>query len=93
MMNEDGEEANPVLIYTSTFELRGVFVARRVESYSANTRGTTKLGQTKLSPSSLALGLGLVDLWTKRPTKTRESTASLLLHPAPYRDCTQCNPP
>ena len=53
MMNEDGEEANPVLIYTSTFELRGVFVARRVESYSANTRGTTKPGQTKLSPSSL----------------------------------------
>ena len=71
MMNEDGEEANPVLIYTSTFELRGVFVARRVESYSANTRGRTKPGQTKLSPSSLALGLGLVDLWTKRPTKTQ----------------------
>ena len=76
MMNEDGEEANPVLIYTSTFELRGVFVARRVESYSANTRGRTKPGQTKLSPSSLALGLGLVDKETNKDSRVHSLLAS-----------------
>ena len=79
MMNEDGEEANPVLIYTSTFELRGVFVARRVESYSANTRGENQTWPNQTLSIITCIGTGtcgLVDKETNKDSRVHSLPAS-----------------
>ena len=77
MMNEDGEEANPVLIYTSTFELRGVFVARRVESYSANMRGGPNKPNSLHHHSCIGTGTcGLVDKETNKDSRVHSLPAS-----------------